>query len=135
MTDDVLTFPMPEPCEVRCNKIASVRVWDKIILSKISEIAPNALSWLINRIKASFLHHSFFSYLTLLDVLPINKTVSSPLLIPGIGAGNNVKSFRTPKQHSRVKTSAHYHVYIMRGKPLRSTWARIRAPGEKCCFP
>jgi len=54
LTDNVLTIPMPEPCEVRCNKIATVRVWDKIILNKISEIAPYALSDLINRVRASF---------------------------------------------------------------------------------
>jgi hypothetical protein len=45
---------MPEPCEVRCNKIATVRVWDKIILYKITEMTQNALTDMLIKIKTVF---------------------------------------------------------------------------------
>jgi hypothetical protein len=45
---------MPEPCEVRCNKIATVRIWDKIILNKISEMMPTALTELLMIVKTAF---------------------------------------------------------------------------------
>lgn len=45
---------MPEPCEVRCNKIATIRVWDNIILDKISEVTPQALTDIINIIRTAF---------------------------------------------------------------------------------
>jgi len=54
LEDDNLSIPMPEPCEVRCNKIATVRVWDKIILDKISELTPKALADLLSIIKTAF---------------------------------------------------------------------------------
>jgi mRNA-degrading endonuclease toxin of MazEF toxin-antitoxin module len=54
LSDENLTAPMPEACEARCNKIATVRVWDKIILDKISEMTPKALGELIGIIKTVF---------------------------------------------------------------------------------
>ncbi len=54
ITNDKLTAPMPEPCEVRCNKIATIRVWDKIVLNKISELTPNALIDLLNIVRTVF---------------------------------------------------------------------------------
>lgn len=54
LTDDLLTVPMPEICEARCNKIATVRVWDKIILDKISELTPKGLNELIYLVKTVF---------------------------------------------------------------------------------
>lgn len=45
---------MPEVCEVRCNKIVTVRVWDKIILDKVSELTPKALKDIINIVKTAF---------------------------------------------------------------------------------
>jgi mRNA-degrading endonuclease toxin of MazEF toxin-antitoxin module len=54
LVNDSLIIPMPEPCEVRCNKIATVRVWDKIILDKISELTPNALTNVLNIVKTVF---------------------------------------------------------------------------------
>ncbi|MDB5122181.1 MAG: type toxin-antitoxin system PemK/MazF family toxin [Mucilaginibacter sp.] len=54
LTDDKLTVAMPELCEVRCNKIATVRVWDKIILDKISEVTPTALTELLMIVKTVF---------------------------------------------------------------------------------
>lgn len=54
LTDENLTNVMPEPCEVRCNKIATVRVWDKIILDKITELNPKALADLLDIVKTVF---------------------------------------------------------------------------------
>jgi len=54
LTNENVTFPMPELCEVRCNKIATVRVWDKIILNKISQLTPSALTSLLGKIKTVF---------------------------------------------------------------------------------
>jgi mRNA-degrading endonuclease toxin of MazEF toxin-antitoxin module len=54
LTNENLTAPMPEPCEVRCNKIATIRIWDKIILDKISELTPNALADVLRIIKTAF---------------------------------------------------------------------------------
>lgn len=44
---------MPELCEVRCNKIATVRVWDKVILDKISTVKAEGLSAIIDKIKSA----------------------------------------------------------------------------------
>jgi len=54
LPNDNLTTPMPELCEVRCNKIATVRVWDKIILHKVSEVTPNALAYILKVVKTVF---------------------------------------------------------------------------------
>jgi len=54
LTKNSLVTPMPESCEVRCNKIATVRVWDKIILDKVSELTPEALADLLNIVKTAF---------------------------------------------------------------------------------
>jgi mRNA-degrading endonuclease toxin of MazEF toxin-antitoxin module len=54
LTDKNLTAPMPEPCEVRCNKIATIRVWDKIILDKITELTPKALADLLGIVRTAF---------------------------------------------------------------------------------
>jgi mRNA-degrading endonuclease toxin of MazEF toxin-antitoxin module len=49
-----LKVPMPEVCEVRCNKIATVRIWDKIVLDKISEFKPESFAKLLMIIKTVF---------------------------------------------------------------------------------
>ena len=54
LSNDNLTIPMSELCEVRCNKIATVRIWDKTILHKISEVTPNALNSILNIVKTVF---------------------------------------------------------------------------------
>lgn len=53
-TVDVLTVPMPQICEVRCNKIATIRTWDEIIHDKITEVNSKALADIISKIKFSF---------------------------------------------------------------------------------
>ena len=54
LTDESLTVSMPETCEIRCNKIATVRVWDKFILDKISELTPKALNDITDLVKTAF---------------------------------------------------------------------------------
>lgn len=54
LTTDIVTVPMPQLCEVRCNKIATIRVWDEIILDKISKVNPEALAAIISKVKFSF---------------------------------------------------------------------------------
>lgn len=54
LTDESLTISMPETCEIRCNKIATVRVWDKTILGKISELTPKVLSDITALVKTVF---------------------------------------------------------------------------------
>ena len=53
LNDELLTTPMPQICEVRCNKIATVRVWDKIILNKISELLPEVNALIIEKVKSA----------------------------------------------------------------------------------
>lgn len=53
LTDTQVSEPMPELCEVRCNKIATVRVWDKVILDKISAVKTEVLSSIIDKIKSA----------------------------------------------------------------------------------
>jgi mRNA-degrading endonuclease toxin of MazEF toxin-antitoxin module len=53
LTDDKVSVPMPEACEVRCNKIATVRVWDKVILDKISTVKAKGLSVIIDKVKSA----------------------------------------------------------------------------------
>ncbi len=45
---------MPQLCEVRCNKIATVRLWDKIILDKVSALMTENLAELLKKVKSSF---------------------------------------------------------------------------------
>lgn len=54
LTDDVLTVPMPEVCEIRCNKISTIRVWNKIILGQVSNLTPKGLNNLIAIVKSTF---------------------------------------------------------------------------------
>lgn len=54
LSADILTVSMPQICEVRCNKIATIRMWDKIIIDKISEVNPETLAAVISKIKLGF---------------------------------------------------------------------------------
>jgi len=49
-----LTLSMPEICEVRCNKIATIRIWDKLVLDKISSLTSTALTQLLGIVKSTF---------------------------------------------------------------------------------
>ena len=49
-----LTEPLLPGSEVRCNKIMTIRVWEKQITGKISETTPKALLTIIQLVKSSF---------------------------------------------------------------------------------
>jgi mRNA-degrading endonuclease toxin of MazEF toxin-antitoxin module len=54
LSDDDLTQPLLPGSEVRCNKIMTIRVWEKQIIGKISEISPIALVRILNLVKSAF---------------------------------------------------------------------------------
>ncbi|RYE09030.1 MAG: type II toxin-antitoxin system PemK/MazF family toxin [Sphingobacteriaceae bacterium] len=54
LEDKFLTVPMPQICEARCNKIATVRIWDKIVLNKISTLTPEGLEPLLYILRSVF---------------------------------------------------------------------------------
>jgi mRNA-degrading endonuclease toxin of MazEF toxin-antitoxin module len=49
-----LTEPLLPGSEVRCNKIMTIRVWEKQIIGKISEANPQILSDILQLIKKVF---------------------------------------------------------------------------------
>lgn len=54
LKNEFLTVPMPQISEARCNKIATVRIWDKIVLDKISSLAPEGLEPLLYIVRSVF---------------------------------------------------------------------------------
>ena len=49
-----LTQPLLPDSEVRCNKIMTIRVWEKQIIGKISETNPQILAKILQLVKSSF---------------------------------------------------------------------------------
>lgn len=45
---------MPQVCEARCNKIATVPVWDKIIMDKVSALTKQGLDEILRKVKSVF---------------------------------------------------------------------------------
>ena len=54
LSENLIVVPMPKLCEVRCNKIATIRIWDKFVLDKISELKQDALTTLLSKVKTVF---------------------------------------------------------------------------------
>jgi mRNA-degrading endonuclease toxin of MazEF toxin-antitoxin module len=54
LTDNDVTQPLLPGSEVRCNKIMTIRVWEKQILGKISEANPQTLSNILELVKKVF---------------------------------------------------------------------------------
>lgn len=54
LKDDDLTQPLPENSEIRCNKIMTIRVWDKQIVGKLSEVKTNVLQKIMSKVKSAF---------------------------------------------------------------------------------
>jgi mRNA-degrading endonuclease toxin of MazEF toxin-antitoxin module len=54
LTDNDVTQQLLPGSEVRCNKIMTIRVWEKQILGKISEANPQALSNIRELVKKVF---------------------------------------------------------------------------------
>lgn len=54
LTTERVTNPMPQVCEARCNKIATVRVWDKIIMDKVSALTKQGLDEILRKVKSVF---------------------------------------------------------------------------------
>lgn len=54
LTDNSVTVLMPKTCEVRCNKIATIRVNDKLIIGKVSEMKPGSLKYILDKVKQVF---------------------------------------------------------------------------------
>ena len=49
-----LTLPLPKDSEVRCNKIMTIRVWNKQIIGKLSQVSPEVLSSILNLVRSVF---------------------------------------------------------------------------------
>jgi mRNA-degrading endonuclease toxin of MazEF toxin-antitoxin module len=54
ISDNHVTVPMPQASEVRCNKIATIRIWDKIVLDKLSAVTPAALQAILKIVGSAF---------------------------------------------------------------------------------
>ena len=54
LNDEDLTQPLPENREVCCNKIMTIRVWDKQIVGKLSEVKPATFQKIIKQVKSAF---------------------------------------------------------------------------------
>lgn len=54
LDDEYLSLAMPQRCEVRCNKITTIRVWDKLIVDKISAMKPTGLKKVLALVKRAF---------------------------------------------------------------------------------
>jgi hypothetical protein len=54
LTDEDLTQSLLPGSEVRCNKIMTIRVWEKQIVGKISELSPHSLYNMLQLVKEAF---------------------------------------------------------------------------------
>ncbi|MFB9843248.1 type II toxin-antitoxin system PemK/MazF family toxin [Mucilaginibacter ginsenosidivorans] len=54
LNNDDLSQSLPYGSEVRCNKIMTIRVWEKQIIGKISEVNSQTLSGILHLIKRVF---------------------------------------------------------------------------------
>lgn len=54
LVSEDLVQPLPENSEVRCNKVMTIRVWDKQIVGKLSEVKAPALQRIIKKVKSTF---------------------------------------------------------------------------------
>jgi len=54
LRDEDLTQPLLPGSEVRCNKIMTIRVWEKQIVGKLSELKEPALSGIVQTVKKAF---------------------------------------------------------------------------------
>jgi mRNA-degrading endonuclease toxin of MazEF toxin-antitoxin module len=54
LKDEELTQPLLQESEVRCNKIMTIRIWDKQIIGKLSEVTPKAMKELLRKVKEAF---------------------------------------------------------------------------------
>ena len=54
LNDSDLTQPLLPNSEVRCNKIMTIRVWERQIIGKISEANPQTLSNILQLVKNVF---------------------------------------------------------------------------------
>lgn len=45
---------MPKSCEIQCNKIATIREWEKLIKGKVSEVKPKVLEDILNTVRRVF---------------------------------------------------------------------------------
>ena len=54
LNDKDLIQPLLRESEVRCNKIMTIRIWDKQIVGKLSEVTPEALTKILQLVKNTF---------------------------------------------------------------------------------
>ncbi|MGX5691164.1 type II toxin-antitoxin system PemK/MazF family toxin [Arcticibacter tournemirensis] len=54
LSNTELSFPLPENSEIRCNKIMTIRVWDKQIIGKLSEVNAASMEKILAVVKKVF---------------------------------------------------------------------------------
>jgi len=54
LKEEDLTQPLLQESEVRCNKIMTIRIWEKQIIGKLSEVTSKAREELLKKVKEAF---------------------------------------------------------------------------------